>query len=379
MNFKFSEEHQAFRQSVARFVDKEVVPQAQAIDERGEFPKELFSRAGELGYFGLRYPEEIGGSNADMTMFCLMVEEIARGSMSLAAGVAMQCLMSTNFICHFGTEDHRKRLLIPALKGEKIGAFALTEPNAGSDLAAIQTTAVKDGDSYILNGRKTWITNATVADFFTVLATQDKSKGIKGVDFFLVEKGNPGLIIGKKIDKMGVRASETTELAFENCRVPKENLLGEEGTGFKNLMSILNQIRVMTGALSIGLSRAAYDASVKYANERVQFGGPIGKFQAIKHKLAEMAMQIELSTLIVYYGAWLIDQKVKCNKEAAMAKLYASEAANKIADEATRIFASYGFSMEYPAQRYFRDARFLLYGGGTSEILKNIIAGEIGL
>lgn len=379
MDFKLSEEHQAFKQSVARFVDKEVIPQAQAIDERGEFPRELFKRAGELGYFGLRYPEEIGGSNADMTMFCLMVEEIARGSMSLAAGTAMQCLMSTNFIFRFGTEDYRKRLLIPAIKGEKIGAFALTEPNAGSDLAAIQTTAVKDSANYILNGRKTWITNATVADFFTVLATQDKSKGIKGVDFFLVEKGTPGLIIGKKIDKMGVRASETTELAFENCRVPKENLLGEEGTGFKNLMSILNQIRVMTGALSIGLSRAAYDASLKYANERVQFGSPIGKFQAIKHKLADMAVQIELSNLAVYYGAWLIDQGIKCNKEAAMAKLYASEAANNIADEATRIFASYGFSMEYPAQRYFRDARFLLYGGGTSEILKNIIAGEIGL
>jgi butyryl-CoA dehydrogenase len=379
MDFELSEEHQTFKQSVSKFVNNEVIPQAQALDERGEFPINLFKRTSELGYLGLRYPEELGGSNADMTMFCLMVEELARGSLGLAATVAMQCLMSTDFIHRFGTQEHKKRLLLPAIKGEKIGAFALTEPNAGSDLASIETTVTKDATGYIINGRKTWITNATVASFFTVLATQDKSKGIKGVDLFLVEKGTPGLVIGKKIDKMGVRASETTELIFDNCHIPKENLLGQEGTGFNNLMTILSQIRVMTGALSIGLARSAYDASFKYANERIQFGKPIGKFQAIQHKLADMAMKIQLSNLMVYYAAWLIDRKMPCGKEAAMAKLYASETANESADEATRIFASYGFSMEYPVQRYFRDARFLLYGGGTSEILKNIIAKEIGL
>ncbi|MEK7449663.1 MAG: acyl-CoA dehydrogenase family protein [Planctomycetota bacterium] len=379
MDFNFSEAQQSFKQSVARFVDKEIIPVAQAIDEQGEFPIKLFKRVGELGYLGLRYPEELGGAAADMTTFCLMTEELARGSLSLAASVAMQCLMSTNFIYRFGTEDHKKRLLIPAIKGEKIGAFALTEPNAGSDLTAIETTAKKDGDFYILNGQKTWTTSATVADFFTVLATLDKSKGIKGVDFFLVEKNTPGLIIGKKINKMGVRASETSELALENCRIPQENLLGESGTGFKNLMGILNQIRVMTGSLSLGLARAAYDSALKYARERVQFGKPIFEFQAIQHKLAEMATGIQSAHLMVYYAAWLIDRNIPCNKEAAMTKLVASETANKVADECTRIFASYGFSMEYPAQRYFRDARFLLLGGGTSEILKNIIAKEIGL
>ena len=377
MDFEFSEEEKLFRESVAKFVDKEVLPVADEIDRKGEFPQELFNKCAKMGYLGLRYPEEFGGSGGDMVLYCILCEELARGSMSLAMTVSMQAMMATDFIYRYGTEDHKNRLLIPALRGEKIGAFALTEPNAGSDLGAIQTTALRQGDSWVLNGPKMWITNASCGDFFTVLASTDRTQGIKAVDFFLVEKGTPGLIVGKKIDKLGVRASDTGELTFDNCAIPLTNLLGAQGSGFKNLLSILSQIRVMTGALGLGLSRAALIAATEYSKQRVAFERPIAKFQAIQHKIADMAADIELSRLIVYYAAWLIDNGKRCTKEAAIAKLFATEAANHAADEASRIFASYGFAMEYPIQRHFRDARFLLLGGGTSEILRNIIAGEV--
>jgi alkylation response protein AidB-like acyl-CoA dehydrogenase len=377
MNFEFSEEQKLFRESVAKFVDKEVLPVADEIDRKGEFPQELFSKCAKMGYLGLRYPEEFSGSGGDMVLYCILCEELARGSMSLAMTVSMQAMMATDFIYRYGTDDHKKRLLVPALRGEKIGAFALTEPNAGSDLGAIQTTAVHQGDSWVLNGPKMWITNASNADFFTVLASTDRTQGIKAVDFFLVEKGTHGLIVGKKIDKLGVRACDTGELTFDNCAIPLQNLLGVQGSGFKNLLSILSQIRVMTGALGLGLSRAALALATEYSKQRVAFERPIAKFQAIQHKIADIAADIELSRLMVYYAAWLIDKGERCTKEAAIAKLFATEAANRAADEASRIFASYGFAMEYPIQRHFRDARFLLLGGGTSEILRNIIAGEV--
>jgi alkylation response protein AidB-like acyl-CoA dehydrogenase len=240
MDFEFSEEEKLFRESVAKFVDKEVLPVADEIDRKGEFPQELFNKCAKMGYLGLRYPEEFGGSGGDMVLYCILCEELARGSMSLAMTVSMQAMMATDFIYRYGTEDHKNRLLIPALRGEKIGAFALTEPNAGSDLGAIQTTALRQGDSWVLNGPKMWITNASCGDFFTVLASTDRTQGIKAVDFFLVEKGTPGLIVGKKIDKLGVRASDTGELAFDNCKIPLTNLLGTQGSGFKNLLSILS-------------------------------------------------------------------------------------------------------------------------------------------
>lgn len=380
MDFRLNEEQKMLKKSIVEFVDKEVVPAAQELDEKGEFPMALFKKLGELGYLGMRYPEEYGGVNADMTTYCIFCEELARGSMSLAACTAMQSLMGTNFIYRFGTEEHKEKLLIPALKGEKIGTFALTEPDAGSDLGAIRTTARKEGDGWVLNGSKTWVTSGTHADFFTVLAATDKSKGLQGLDFFLVEKGTPGFLVGKRIEKLGVRASENTELAMDEVRVPSENLLGEEeGEGVVYLQEILNAIRIMTGALSIGIARAAYEEGLKYAKQRIQFGRPIGKFQAIKFKLADMATHLESARWLVYYAAWLADEGKPNTKEAAMAKLYASEAANKTADETCRIHASYGFSMDYAAQRYFRDARFLLPGAGTSEILRLIIGKEIGL
>jgi len=380
MDFSLNEEQMLMRRTIAEFVDKEVVPVAQELDEKGEFPMLLFRKLGELGYLAMRYPEQCGGVNASMTTYCIFCEELARGSMSLAACAAMQSLMGTNFLYRFGTKEHKERLLIPALKGEKIAAFALTEPDAGSDLGAIRTTAHRKGDEWVLNGSKTWVTSGTQAHFFTVLASTDKSKGLEGLDFFLVEKNTPGLSVGRKIGKLGVRASENTELALDDVCIPEKNLLGEEqGKGFVYLQEILNSIRVMTGALALGIGRAAYEEGLKYAKQRVQFGRPIGKFQAIQFKLADMATELEAARLLVYRAAWLLDQGKPNTKEAAMAKLYASEAANKIADETCRIHASYGFSMDYAAQRYFRDARFLLPGAGTSEILRLIIGRELGL
>lgn len=382
MDFRLSPQHEIFRRTVAEFVEKEVTPRIAEIEARGEWPMDLFKRMAELGYFGLRYPEKYGGANADAVMFAIFLEEMARGDMSVAAAAMMQCLMGTDFIYRYGTAEQRERLLVPAIRGEKVGTIAMTEPGAGSDLGAITTRAVREGDSYILDGTKSWITSATRADFFTVAAktNPDPKAGFKGIDMFLVEKGTPGLAVSKKIPKVGVVASETSEITLKEVRVPAENLFGgKEGTGFANLRAILNEIRVMTGALGLGLARAARDESMRYAQQRVAFGKKIGEFQAIQHKLADMDTDIELSRLIVYYGAWLLDQKLPCNKEAAIAKLYATEAAVKAADEATRIFGAYGMAMEMAPQRFFRDARFLLYGGGTSEVLRNIIAREMGL
>jgi alkylation response protein AidB-like acyl-CoA dehydrogenase len=377
MEFLFKDEHRLFRKTVREFVDKEIVPGAQAIDESGEFPMELFKKMGELGFYGLRYPEQYGGSNADTFMFAILCEELARGSMAVAATAMMQSLMGTNFIYRFGTEEHRQKFLVPAIKGDKLGCFAITEPSAGSDLGSMKTTAEKDGSEWVLNGSKTWITNGPLGDFFTVGAMTDKSRGFKGIDMFFVEKGTEGFTIGREIHKAGVRGAVSTEISFNDCRIPEENLFGEVGLGFENLGSILNEIRTMTGALSLGIARAALDHAYKYSLEREAFGKPIQKFQAIQFKLAAMATELEAAKLMVYNTAWMLENGKQCTKEAAMAKLFASEMANRTADEATRIFASYGFSSEFPVERYLRDVRFLLLGGGTSEILHSIIGREL--
>jgi len=312
-------------------------------------------------------------------MFALMCEELGRGSMSLAATVAMQCLMGTDFVYRFGTEEQKQRLLVPAIKGQKMGVIAMTEPDAGSDLGAIKTTARRDGDDYVLNGRKLWITNAALAAFFTVAAKTDPQAGFKGIDMFLVERETPGLSIGRDIAKMSVLGQGAGELMLDECRIPADHLFGQEGTGSRNLEDLLAEIRIMMGSLSIGLGRAALDAAVKYSQERMQFGRPIASFQAISHRLADMATQLEAARLMVYRAASLLDRGVRDMKLASMAKLFASEMANQVADGASRVFASYGLAAEYPVQRYFRDARFLLLGGGTSEVLRGIIARQMGL
>ena len=374
-----TEEQNLFRDSVRNFVDKEVVPAAQELDEKGEFPRSLFKRCAVNGYLALRYPESVGGMEADFLTYCLMMEEIARGSLSLGAAVAMQTLMGTDLIFRFGADEHRQRLIVPALKGEKIGSIAMTEPDYGSDLGGITTRAIRTEDGWDITGRKMWITSATVADFFTVAAKTDPEAGFKGIDFFLVEKERPGVKVGRKIEKMGVRASETSELILDNVRVPAENLLGKQGTGFKNLGDILCQIRVMTGALALGLGEAALRSSIRYSNERVQSDRPIATYQAISHKIAEMGTRLEAARALVYRAARDIDAGNKDVKLASMTKLFATETANFIADECTRIYGSYGFAMEYDAQRYYRDARFLLYGGGTSEVLRNVISKAMGV
>ncbi|HLE91663.1 MAG TPA: acyl-CoA dehydrogenase family protein [Anaerolineales bacterium] len=378
-DFSQTEEQTLFRNSVRSFVEREVIPAAQELDEKGEFPRELFQRCAVNGYFALRYPESVGGMDADFFTYCMMIEELARGSLSLGAVVAMQTLMGTDLVFRFGSDDHRKRLVEPALRGEKIGTIAMTEPDFGSDLGGIVTRATPTEDGWIITGQKMWITSATMADFFTVAAKTDPEAGFKGIDFFLVEKGMPGVRVGRKINKLGVRASETSELILDAVQVPAGNLLGKQGTGFKNLGEILCQIRVMTGALALGLGQAALDSAIKYSNEREQFGRPIADFQAISHKIAEMGTRLEAADALVYRAARDIDAGRRDVKLASMAKLFATEAANFIADECTRIYGSYGFAMEYDAQRYYRDARFLLYGGGTSEILRTNIAREMGV
>src|SRR5881396_3119878 len=374
----FTPEQEEFRRTVARFVDAEVVPAAEAIDERAEFPWQLFRRIGELGYFGLRYPAAYGGADADMVTYGLFAEELARGSLSLAAAAAMQSLMGTYFIFKYGSEKLRRRYLVPALRGELVATFALTEPNAGSDVAGITTRAERRGDGWVLRGGKTWVTNAPVADLLTVAAKTSAERGMKNIALFLLDRSTMrGITLGKKIDKMSVRASETGEILLEDVEVPAEHLLGGETGGVEKIGGILSEIRVMTSALSVGLARAAYQAALDYARQRVTFGKAIVEHQAITFKLADMLTSIHASALMTYQAAGRLDAGRPVGREAAMTKLLASETAVKVTDEAARIFASYGLAMEYPVQRYFRDARFLLPGGGTSEILRVVIGRDL--
>jgi alkylation response protein AidB-like acyl-CoA dehydrogenase len=375
---RFTAEQEEFRKAVARFVDAEVASAAEAIDERGEFPAKLFKRLGELGYLGLRYPEKYGGADADMVTYCLFAEELARGSLSVAAVAAMQSLMGTYFVYKYGSEALRARYLVPALRGELIATFGLTEPNAGSDVAAITTRAQRRGDRYVLRGTKTWVTSAPVADILTVAAKTSDERGMKSIALFLLDRATMrGITLGKSIEKMAVRGSVTGEILLEDVEVPAEHLLGGETGGVEKIGGILSEIRVMTAAISVGLARAAYQAALAYARERQAFGKPIGEHQAIGFKLADMLTSLHAAILVTYQAAAQVDEGRIVTREAAMAKLFASETAVRITDEAARIFASYGLAMEYPVQRYFRDARFLLPGGGTSEILRLIIGRDL--
>jgi len=373
MNIELNDTQKQIQQTFKEFVNKHVVPNAQAIDENKEFPKELFKEVANLGFFGMRYPEEAGGTNIDVVSYCLAVIELSRGSLSLAAACTMQSLMATYFLYRLG-DDEVKTYFASALKGEKIGGICMTEPNAGSDLFGIQSKVNVLENGYVLNGQKTWVTSAPVADFFTVLAKTDTAEG---VSIFFVPTNLTGVKIGKTIDKLGVRGSVTSEVYFDNVELPKNYLLGKLGDGTKYLGEILAEIRIMTAALSIGVATAAFEDALHYAKERKQFGQVIYKFQAIKMKFAEMDVQLETAKLYTLYAASLTDQNLPRQKEAMIAKLYASECANSICDNASRVLASYGYATEYSLQRYLRDARFTLIGGGTSEILKLNIAKAI--
>ena len=374
-----SNPEELIRKNIARFVDNELIPRAKEIDETGEFPMEMFQEIGAMGVFGIRYPKDRGGSGGNVTMYCSICEEFARGLMSVAAVTAMQCLMGTNFLFHFGTDEMRRDYFLPAMEGEKIACFCLTEPEAGSDLGNVTTSATRTGEGYVINGMKTWVTNGPVADFFTVLCQTDPAKKFRGLNFFFVPRDAPGVYVSKPFDLLGTRTTPISELAFKDVRIPHAHMLGQEGKGMSNLMSILAEIRTMTASLAVGLQRAALDDSIRYAHERAQFGRTISKYQLIQAKVANMATDLEASKLLTYRTADMIDREISCIKEASMAKYFATEAACKAADEATRIFGAYAYSMEYPAQRYYRDSRFLLYGGGTHEILQTNIARWVGL
>ncbi len=375
MVLHLTDEQIAIRNTFARFTDEQIIPNAEAIDVAHEYPRDIVKQLADLGFVGMRYPEEVGGSNVDLVTFCLCVEQIARGSMSVAGCISMQSLMGTKFLEMLGNDDIKERLFKPALALEKIGAICMTEPNAGSDLGGLSTSATKVDGGYVLNGNKIWVTAAPLADFFTVFARVGEEKLLS---IFLVEKEFDGINVGKTIEKMGVWALPTSELVLDECFVPDTHCLSEKiGDGEEHLRKLLSEIRIMTGALGLGIARAALDEAVKYAAERQQFGKTINRFQAIQMRLAEMATDLEAATHLVYHAAQLLDEGKEHRKEASMAKLFASEAAASICEKAARIFASYGYAMEYPVQRFLRDVRFILIGGGTSDILKLVIAKEL--
>jgi len=371
MDFTATEEQRLIQETFHAFAAQQIRPVARELDESPRFPRELFSKVGELGFFGMRYPEP-DGSGADIFSYLLAVEELAWGSLAVAAACTMQSLMGTYFVQKFAEGELRRRLLEPALRGEIVGTICMTEPNAGSDLFAISTRATEtEPGRWRLNGQKTWITSAPVAEMFTVFART----GEKELSIFLVERGAEGLVVGRAIEKMGVKASLTSEVAFDET--PATCLLGERGKGTTYLREILAEIRLMTAALSLGVARAAHEDALAYAAERQQFGKPINRFQAVQLHLADNVVDLEAARRLIQWAAWRSHQNMPNDNEASMAKLFASEAAMRICDRAARVLASYGFSNDYPVQRYLRDVRFTLIGGGTSEILRVNIARGI--
>ena len=377
MDFALTEEQELFRKSVREFAEKEIMPRAHEIDQKGEFPWDIVRKMAELGLMGLPFPEEYGGAGGDAISYAIAVEEIARASGSVAITYSAHISLACTPIYLFGTEEQKRKYLIPMARGEKIGPFGLTEPGAGSDAAAIKTRAVLDGDEWVINGQKIFITNGSVADVVVIAAVTDPAKGKKGISNFIVEKGTPGFRVGREEDKMGLRGSVTSELIFENCRVPKENLLGKEGEGYKQFLITLDGGRIGIGAMAVGLGMAALEAAARYAKERVQFGQPIAEFQAIQWMLADMATELEAARLLVYRAAWLKDRGQRFTKEAAMAKLFASEAAVRACYKAIQIHGGYGYTRDYPVERFYRDARLTTIGEGTSEIQRLVIARYI--
>jgi alkylation response protein AidB-like acyl-CoA dehydrogenase len=369
MDFRFSEEQEFFRGQVRDAVDRLIRPRVAEIDARAEFPRDLWDEIARLGYFGLRHPAAHGGMEADTVTSMVFFEELARGSCGFFMAVTVQMLMGTYFVARFGSEGIKQRVLAPAIRGEKIAAICFTESQSGSDLGGTRTRATRDGDGWVLEGTKEWITNGPICDFATVLATTNPEAGMKGLSFFLVEHGTPGFSRGKKIDKLGARGSATGEVVLEKVRVPAENLLGEPGKGVSYLGDILNQVRVMTGLAACAIAEEAMRDAKAYAKRREAFGKPISEYQLIREKFGSFWAKHEAARTLLYRVAWMIDQKMDCLRQAMAAKWLASEMCLEAVDQATRIYAGNAFATEYPAERFFRDARFLLSGGGTHEVL----------
>lgn len=378
MDFQLSEEQEFFRATVADTVDRLILPKVEEIDETDEFPWDLWKEFTALGYLSLRYPESLGGMDADPVTAMLFYEELGRGSAGFAQSVTMNMLMGTYFLHRFGSDAIRERCLLPAIRGEKLATICFTEDQSGSDIGATRTRAEKVDGGWVLNGTKNWITNGPICDFATVLATTEPGAGAKALNFFLVEKGTPGFSPGQVLHKLGCRGTVTGEVVFEDAFVPEENLLGEEvNRGATYLNEILNEVRCMTGALAIGIARTAVKDGLEYAQKRQAFGRVIGDYQLIREKFARIAVELEASRLLVHSAAWKMGAGKNPRMEAFMAKYHATEMCLEAVDEVTRIYGANGFAQEYGPQRYFRDARFLLYGGGTHEIIKNFLGKEI--
>jgi alkylation response protein AidB-like acyl-CoA dehydrogenase len=379
MDFSLTPEQAMFQEAIGRFAKEKLETYVKAMEATDRFPVEVFKILGELGYLGVHFPLEYGGSGADFTTFCLFIEEVSRVSPAIGVNVLLHTLMGSAPIFLVGSEDQKQEYFVPAIRGEKVAAAGLTEPNVGSSAADIETTAKRVDGGWVLKGSKMFTSNGPYCDFITLVASTDRAKRNKGISLFLVESRAPGVTLGPNIPRMGIMGGETGSVTLEDVFVPQEALLGEEGKGFYYLMEALNATRIALAAGAVGLARAAFDRALQYAKDRHQFGQPIGKFQGVSFKVADMALEIELARLMVYKAAWLLERKEKFVREAAMAKLFASEMANRATHKALQIHGGYGYAKEHPMERYYRDARLFEIFQGTSEILRVIIAGQLGL
>ena len=377
MEFDFTDEQLQIKQTVREFAETEIKPHVLAWDEAQHFPKELFPKLGELGLTGVIFPEEYGGAGLGYIEYATVIEELSRVDGSIGLSIAAHNSLCTNHLYQYGTDEQRRRFVTPLAKGEKLGAWGLTEPGSGSDASGLRTTAVRKGDGWLINGSKNFITHGISCDTCVVLAVTDREMRSRGVSAFIVERGMPGFVAGKKENKLGVRASETASIIFEDCFVSGENLLGERGRGFVNAMQILDGGRISIAALALGIAQGAYEAALKYSQERRQFGQPIFDFQAIQFKLADMATQIDAARLLTLRAAYLKDHQRPTTKESAMAKLYASEMSVKVCEEAIQILGGYGYIKDYPPEKHWRDSKLCTIGEGTSEVQRLVIARQL--
>jgi len=377
VDFGFSDDQELLRRTVRDFAETEIAPHVRRYDESQEFPREILRKAGELGLMGIIFPEEYGGAGLGYTEYAIAVEELSRVDGSIGIAVAAHNSLCTNHIFQSGSEEQKRKYVVPLASGSWIGAWSLTEPTAGSDAAGTRTVAKADGGGWVLNGTKTFTTHGSVGDVVVVFAVTDPDKGRHGISAFVIDKGTPGFRPGKKEDKMGLRASDTSEVIMEDCRVGPTALLGERGHGFVDAMKILDGGRISIAALALGMARGAFEAAAKYAKQREQFGRAIAEFQAIQFMLSEMATRIDASALLIHRAAWMKDRGMKTTRESAMAKLYASEAGVYVADRALQIFGGYGYVKDFPAEKFYRDVKLCTIGEGTSEIQRLVIAREI--
>ncbi len=377
MDFQLTEEHVLIKNMVREFAEKEIAPRAEEIDATDQFPADIFQRMAELGLLGIPFAEAYGGAGGDYLSLLIALEEIARVSGTVAIILDAHTSLCCEPIYLFGTEAQKQKYLLPLARGEKIGAFGLTEPHAGSDAGATRTRAVRDGDEWVINGQKLFITNGSIADVLVITAKTNLDKGTRGISSFIIEKGTPGFQVGRDEKKMGLKGSVTSELFFENCRIPAENLLGRENEGFKQFLTTLDAGRLAISAMAVGLAQGAFDRAVAYAKERVQFDRPIAQFQAIQWMIADMATDIEAARLMVNRAAWLKGQGARFSKEAAMAKLFATEVSERVCYKAIQIHGGYGYVREYAVERMYRDQRLCAIGEGTNEIQRLVIARQI--